>query len=113
MKVGARGRGGEKRTREEEEKAGKTKEEEGRGGKRREEEGREGNQMSCKVYSHRGSAGANPNGFVGQLAQRIRETPSCKVDLRFKVCLRTAFGMLWECFWNAFGNVFRMLLECF
>ena len=38
MKVGARGRGGEKRTREEEEKAGKTKEEEeGRGGKRREE----------------------------------------------------------------------------
>ena len=37
LKVGARGRGGEKRTREEEEKAGKTKEEEGRGGKRREE----------------------------------------------------------------------------
>ena len=34
LKVGARGRGGEKRTREEEEKAGKTKEEEGRGGKR-------------------------------------------------------------------------------
>ena len=52
LKVGARGRGGEKRTREEEEKARRTK----------------------------GSAGANPNGFVSQLAQRIRETPSCQVD---------------------------------
>ena len=38
--MGARGRGGEKRTREEEEKAGK----------RREEEGREGNQVSCKLF---------------------------------------------------------------
>ena len=49
MKVGARGRGGEKRTREEEEKGGKTKEEEGRGGKRREEEGRGGKRGQSNV----------------------------------------------------------------
>ena len=48
LKVGARGRGGEKRTREEEEKAGKTKEEEGRGGKRREERA-----IKCLVRSTR------------------------------------------------------------